>query len=258
MMASQNLMSLGAALAAEFTVYLPDRRGRGLSGPFGEQFGIRKAVEDLQALIAQTGSEHVFGLSVGGIVALHAALETPSIRKVVAYEPPFALASVPGSSPASWLPRYDREIAEGRFADAIVTVSKGIRDARVFSALPRHVTVPLMKLALPAQAREVKSGDVSLLDLIPTMHHDAQIVLDTADQLRPLAAIGARVLLLVGGRSPTYFKQISSVVHRSIPGSTYIELPGLGHMSADNGGKPHRIAQALRRFFSEENRVAIG
>src|SRR3954468_7778585 len=74
MMASQNLMNLGAALAGNFTAYLPDRRGRGLSGPFGEQFGIVKAVEDLQALIAHTGCEHIFGLSAGAIVALYAAV----------------------------------------------------------------------------------------------------------------------------------------------------------------------------------------
>lgn len=34
--ASQNYMKLGAALSAAFTVFLPDRRGRGLSGPFNE------------------------------------------------------------------------------------------------------------------------------------------------------------------------------------------------------------------------------
>jgi len=32
-MAPQNFMKLGQALASEFTVYIPDRRGRGLSGP---------------------------------------------------------------------------------------------------------------------------------------------------------------------------------------------------------------------------------
>ena len=250
-MASQNLMKLAEAVAGNFTVFVPDRRGRGLSGPFGEQFGISKAVEDLQALIVYSGAEHLFGVSVGAIVALFAALRTPGVRKVVAYEPPFALASVPGSSPAMWLPRYDDEIAQGRLAEAIVTVSKGIRGARIFSALPRFITVPLMRLALPAQAREVKGGDVSLRDLIPTMHHDAQIVLDTADRLEALCAIRAQVLLLGGRNSPAYFKRISSAVHASIPGSTHVQLRGLGHMSADNGGKPLLVAQELLRFFAD-------
>jgi pimeloyl-ACP methyl ester carboxylesterase len=252
MMASQNLMNLGAALAGNFTVYLPDRRGRGLSGPLGEQFGIVKAVEDLQALIAHTGCEHIFGVSAGAIVVLYAAAATPSVRKVVAYEPPFALASIPESSPASWLPRYEAEIAQGRLAEALVTVSKGVRSGRLFSALPRFVTVPLMKLALPAEAREVKPGDIPLRDLIPTMHHDAQIVLDTADKLEELGALRAQVLLLGGGSSPAYFKRISSAVRKSIPGAAYVELPGLGHMSADNGGRPSRIAQELCRFFQME------
>src|SRR5674536_392631 len=33
--ASQSYMKLGALLSDTFTVYIPDRRGRGLSGPFG-------------------------------------------------------------------------------------------------------------------------------------------------------------------------------------------------------------------------------
>jgi hypothetical protein len=36
MQAAQNFMLLAKALSDEFTVYLPDRRGRGLSGPPGE------------------------------------------------------------------------------------------------------------------------------------------------------------------------------------------------------------------------------
>jgi pimeloyl-ACP methyl ester carboxylesterase len=251
MMASQNLMRLAAALADHFTVYLPDRRGRGLSGPFGEHFGISKAVDDLQALIAHSGSERIFGLSVGAIVALFTALVTPAVRKVAAFEPPIALTSVPRSSPTSWLPRYDREIAQGKLAEALVTVAKGIADAPIFSALPRFIAVPLMKAALPIEARETSVGDVALMDLIPTMHYDARIVLDTADQLDKLRAIPAHVLLLQGGRSPAYFKRILDAVHAMLPSSPRVELPGLGHTSADNGGKPLRIAQELQRFLAE-------
>jgi pimeloyl-ACP methyl ester carboxylesterase len=37
--ASQHVMKLGFALSDAFTVYIPDRRGRGLSGPFGDNYG---------------------------------------------------------------------------------------------------------------------------------------------------------------------------------------------------------------------------
>ena len=40
--ASQHLMRLGSALAGTFTVCIPDRRGRGLSGPIGADYGLHR------------------------------------------------------------------------------------------------------------------------------------------------------------------------------------------------------------------------
>jgi pimeloyl-ACP methyl ester carboxylesterase len=51
-LASQHYMKLSAALADEFTVYVPDRRGRGMSGPYGPHYCIEREDEDLDAIIA--------------------------------------------------------------------------------------------------------------------------------------------------------------------------------------------------------------
>src|SRR5882672_10438126 len=67
MMASQNFMKLGAALSSDFTVFVPDRRGRGSSGTFGDDYGIQKECEDIAALIETTDAHSVFGLSSGAI-----------------------------------------------------------------------------------------------------------------------------------------------------------------------------------------------
>jgi pimeloyl-ACP methyl ester carboxylesterase len=40
MQAAQNFTKLATVLADTFTVYVPDRRGRGLSGPFGDRYGL--------------------------------------------------------------------------------------------------------------------------------------------------------------------------------------------------------------------------
>ncbi len=53
--ASQHLMKLGTLLSDAFTVYIPDRRGRGLSGPIGEDYGIEREDEDLDALLKKQG-----------------------------------------------------------------------------------------------------------------------------------------------------------------------------------------------------------
>src|SRR5690606_19583675 len=76
-----NHLEQAQALADAFTVYLPDRRGRGLSGPFGDGYGVRQDAEDLAAVIAATGARFLFGLSVGGASALAAALTVPAVEK---------------------------------------------------------------------------------------------------------------------------------------------------------------------------------
>src|SRR5215468_4744406 len=69
MQASQNFTRLAEALADSFTVYVPDRRGRGMSGPHGEHYNLSKEVEDMAAIIEQTDTHNIFGLSSGAIVA---------------------------------------------------------------------------------------------------------------------------------------------------------------------------------------------
>src|SRR5213080_2798421 len=58
---------LAQALADDFTVYLPDRRGRGLSGPHRPDHCVRTEVEDLQAVLAESRAQMVFGVSAGGL-----------------------------------------------------------------------------------------------------------------------------------------------------------------------------------------------
>src|SRR5712691_12515722 len=63
MESAQSHMQLAEALADAFTVYVPDRRGRGLSGPYGKDYGLQKEVEDMDALLTKTGAHNVFGVS---------------------------------------------------------------------------------------------------------------------------------------------------------------------------------------------------
>jgi pimeloyl-ACP methyl ester carboxylesterase len=86
-LASQHYMKLGAALADEFTVCIPDRRGRGMSGPYGRHYSIEREDEDLDAIVTNTAAQYVFGEADGGLFALHGSLKIPAIRKVAVFEP---------------------------------------------------------------------------------------------------------------------------------------------------------------------------
>ncbi|MFF9561580.1 alpha/beta fold hydrolase [Streptomyces albus] len=81
--------SLAAELAAGFTVYSYDRRGRGDSGD-SRAFSIDAEVEDLRAVVAATGETPlVYGLSSGAALALEAAAQAVPMRKLAVYEAPY-------------------------------------------------------------------------------------------------------------------------------------------------------------------------
>ena len=244
MMASQNFTKLASALADNFTVYVPDRRGRGLSGPYGDDYSIQKEVEDMQALVQRTRARNVFGLSAGAIVVLQSTLAIPSIDKIAVYEPPFF-------SDTAWVSRLDRELAEDKLAAAMITVVKGTEDLSSLNWLPRFIAEPFMALAINAEAAEVKGDDVSLKELIPTMHYDPRLVDATRVNLERYGAINTRVLLLGGSQSPTYLRVGLDTLSTILPRVTRIELTGVGHLAADNEGKPEVVARELMHFLEE-------
>jgi len=249
MQASQNFMKLADSLSDTFTVYVPDRRGRGLSGPFGDNYSIKKECEDLAALLEKTSAHYVFGLSSGALVAMQAALSLPVIQKVALYEPPL---SVDGSSLTLWLARYDKEVAKGDLAAAFITVinETGIEDPPIlFKVLPRFVLASFMRPAIRAQARKTQGDDVPLEALIPTMHYDAHLANDLKGALYTFKDMRSEVLLLGGSKTQGYLRAALDALQNVLPHIRRIEFPGVGHLVADNDGKPELVAEQLRRFF---------
>jgi pimeloyl-ACP methyl ester carboxylesterase len=247
MQASQNLMKLATDLSDTFTVYIPDRRGRGMSGAPGAGYGIRKECEDIEALMTRFRVQNLFGLSSGALISLQAALVIPAIRKVALYEPPL---SINHSTPTGWVKRFDGEIAQGKFAAALVTVLRGLRASPVFLRMPQFLLTPFVKLALANQAKGARRDEVPLKTLIPTMHFDAQLVLETEGALESFKAVNAEVLLLGGGKSQQYLRLALDALSAVLPHVRRVELEGLDHLGPDNSGKPERVAQELRRFFT--------
>ncbi|WP_432889500.1 alpha/beta fold hydrolase [Kribbella sp. CA-245084] len=246
MLAAQDFMKLAEALADDFTVTVPDRRGRGLSGPTGADYGIEREVEDLQALLKETDASRVFGLSSGALIGLRTARVTPAIEKLALYEPPL---SINNSVPVEWLPRYRRELADGKIAAALVTVLKGLEADRVFRTVPRFILVPPMNLGFRFQ-REAKGDDVPIPDLVPTMSGDMRLVAQLADTTDDYATIDADVLLLGGSRSPAYFGRSLEALTGVLPRSGRITIPKLDHSGPTDDGGPAEVAQALRGFFA--------
>ncbi|VVJ22249.1 Uncharacterised protein [Amycolatopsis camponoti] len=245
MLASQDFTKLATALATDFTVHVPDRRGRGLSGPHGEDFGAGKEVEDLRALVTATGASRLFGLSTGALVVLRTALVTPGVERIALYEPPL---SVDGSVPTGWLPRFDREIAAGKTAAALVTGMKGLAtEPSLFSRIPRFALVP----ALSVGAR-LQGSESPVAALIPTLHHDIELIEELADTAGDYAKLETRVLLLGGTKSAEYLKGALRKLAEVLPHARSRALEGAGHSGPEDDGVPLAVAGELREFFGYE------
>jgi len=200
----------------------------------------------MQALVAKTGASNIFGLSSGAIVALKTTLTTPTINKVALYEPPLP---VNRASPIAWVARYDQELAQNKLAEAMVSVIKGTGDSSLLCFLPRFVVVPFIRLALKINAKSVKGDDVPIKALIPTVRYDVQIVVNSEDLLEKCKDMRAEVLLLGGSQSQAPLKTALRALGTVLWHAKRVEFPGIGHIAADNSGKPERVAQELLEFF---------
>ncbi len=247
-------MQLAKALADDFTVYAPDRRGRGLSGPFGRNYSLQTEVDDLEALLTRTGAHNVFGVSAGGDICLQAALALPTIQKVAVYEPALI---VNGSLSTAFLARYDREIAQGKLAAALVTGMLGAKmGPPMLTIMPRWLLESFTKKALASEDANPNGSYVSMRTFAPTLHYDFQVVVEASAKLERFRALHNEVLLLGGSKSPAYLKTALDTLEKVLPHARRIEFPGLDHggssdLSATNrNGHPERVVDDLRKFFA--------
>ena len=252
-------MQLAEALADSYTVYLPDRRGRGLSGPYGTPYGVREDVEDLDALLAKTGAHGVFGVSSGAIICLEAALTMPAIHRAAIFEPPLM---VDGPAPTAWLTRFDREIAQGKVAAAMITGMKGAEmGPPMLNLIPRWLLERMTTMMMASEDKKASGDDVTMRMLAPTLHYDFQLVIEMAGPVERFRAVHAEVLLLGGSKSPAYLTRAVDALEKVVPHVRRVEFPGLGHEAsgnADRRGHPDQVAQELRRFFGAGQDSGMG
>ena len=245
--ASQHLMKLGTLLSDDFTVYIPDRRGRGMSGPVGEDYSIEKEDEDLDAMLKKTGAHYVFGTADGALFALHAAIYNPAICKVAAYEPLVFAGQPELDQFRITIQHLDKNMAEGKVAKATVDLTKD--SVNFVKPIPDFIMILLVKLILWMNVKTVKGDDVSYQELIPTLDDELHLVEKTEGTLEDYKNVSARVLLLECSKTQSLLKESLDALNEVLPHSNLVELKGLNHDSAQDYGKPEPIARELKSFF---------
>jgi hypothetical protein len=148
------------------------------------------------------------------------------------------------------VPRYEKELERGHLAEAMVSVIKGTGDVEAITYLPRFVLAMMMRLGIAADAKSVRGDDIAIRDLIPTVRFDAKLARESVNALEGLDRLRCDVLLLGGNRSARPLRVGLDALSARLPRAKRVQLRGVGHLAADNTGRPDEVARHLRTFFS--------
>jgi pimeloyl-ACP methyl ester carboxylesterase len=220
---------IAARLAAHFTVYAYDRRGRGESGDT-LPYAVDKEVDDLRALVADAGgSAYAFAISSGGPLVLAAAAAGVGLGKVALYEPPFTASASPEDAVRAkdYTERLGALLSEGRRGDAVALFMS-------------YVGVPP-----PAIEHTRRQPAWAAFEAIaPTLAYDDALVAGGAVPREAAAATTVPALVLTGAGSPPVLQAAARAAADALPHGRLDVLEGQTHdVDAD------AVAPVLVDFF---------
>ena len=201
------------ALADEFTVVAWDAPGCGQSSDPPESFRLPEYADVLAGLIAALGLRraHVLGHSFGGALALELARRHPAAVATLILVG--AYAGWAGSLPA--------DEVERRLSFAVDIAKR----------LPGGFEPPSMPgLFTDKMPSEAAAGLTTIMSEIrPAATRAMARALSEADLREGLSSIGVPTLLIYGDADERSPPSVAEDLHRRIPTSSLVVLPGLGH-----------------------------
>ena len=208
------------ALADRFTVHLFNRRGRpGAADLPPSGYTVQVDIDDIGAVLDHTGATRLFGHSVGGFIALRAALALP-VERLALYDP---AVLVDGLFPIDYLDDFEKAVRAQDYPRAIAIVGRGLRSAGRLSDLPIGVQIVLGKLFLRTPIGR------DWLQTIHTVPAEAREAANHGGSAASYAAITAEVMLASGSRSPGYYAPTNERLAAAIPKARATIIRKAGH-----------------------------
>jgi hypothetical protein len=197
---------LAERLAANYTVFNYDRRGRGDSGDT-LPYAVEREFDDLGAVIdAAGGSAAVFGSSSGAILALRAAVAGLPISRLALWEPPFLVEGW-----GEYVSRLGTALDAGRSGDAV-------------EAFMTQVGMPSQQIAGMRQSPMWPGLEA----IAHTLAYDAAVMGD--DRLPAgTAAVEIPTLVLTGTETGAWTDRAAAALLASLPNAEHRVLEGQSH-----------------------------
>jgi len=226
------------ALSDEFTVVAWDAPGCGRSSDPPEAFRLPEYADCLAAFVDALGlgRPHVLGLSFGAVLALELDRRHPEVPRSL----------VLASAYAGWAGSLPAEVVEQR-------LSQALREAD----LPPDMFVPawIPGLLTNAASPELVADVMAMMsEFNPAGYRAMAQALADADLRDTLPRIALPTLLLYGDADRRSPLALAEDLHRQIPASTLVVIPGVGHLA--NLEAPERFTSEVRTFLRQAHASA--
>ncbi|MEI6046960.1 MAG: alpha/beta hydrolase [Chloroflexota bacterium] len=218
------------ALEDHFTVYAPDRRSHGNSGPYLPNYTLEREFEDLAEFIDTLGEAvYLVGHSSGACYALFAALRTSNVHSLVLYEPP--PLQLP---PPAILERINHYEAQHDPVGLFITFMDEI------------VRTP------PETLERLQKNHLWQMWITnaPTLPSELRSFADYKIDPASFATFQQPTLLLFGSESPRYMWASTQKVAATLPNSQVVILEGQGHGAMNSA--PELFVGKIRQFLTAQ------
>lgn len=222
-------------LAEKHTIYLVDRRGRGLSTSAPDDaadvtYDVATEAADVRAVLAEAGPDAaLLGHSYGALISATAVAAGAEVSALALYEPPLPLAEPVDRGEVLGRLRKALAANDGDRALSIVLQDLVRVNETEYTAIRHSPMWTSMAVVTPTFERELRGLDG---------HHD---------KLGPLTTIRTRTLFLRGTESGRRHIDGRDFLAKHLPDLATAEFPGHGHYA--HVADPAAVAAAVSSFL---------
>lgn len=228
------------ALSARFRVINPDLRGHGRSGHVTRPFSLYDALSDVIAVLDQLAIERATwcGLSIGGMVALRAALTRPDrVAGLILLDTDAGPETGLGQLKYRAMGAGARAVGLRPFLPSIARLMFGATTRRQNPTLVSEWKRQFARLHVPSVLRCLEA----------LMHRDSL--------LGRLEQIGVPALVLVGEEDRSLPPPLSRRIHDQLRLSKFGLIPAAGHLSSLE--RPAPVTDAILGFLAAHANGAV-
>lgn len=220
-------LAVAEQLAKSHTLYVMDRRGRGLSAD-AEDYSLSTESDDIKTVLGVAGEgSALLGHSYGAICALEAVRTGASASSLVLYEPP-----LPVNAPTA-----------GAALDEYATAVQAGDGDKAMRIAAKH----FLRIS-PEDTEALAASPLwdGMVELSPTWTRELSEIDKTNVLVEEYVKIDVPTLLLVGEASPSHLVGASRYLQQGLANVTETVFPGQNHFA--HVMDPESVVQAINAF----------